>query len=347
MYGLLRALLFRLDPERAHHVAVGSLARLSATSVGRRMLHAGFGARVEAPAQVLGLTFPNRIGLAAGFDKDATAWRGFAAMGFGHVEVGTITPLGQPGNPKPRVFRLPEDRAVINRMGFPGEGMAFAAARLQGPKPPGLVLGVNFGKNKDTPLEDAAADYLAVMNELAQYADYLVVNVSSPNTPGLRKLQTGARLEALLQALVARRDVLRAELGTGAGPLPLLVKLAPDLSDADLDDALEAIDHAGIDGIIATNTTLDRAGLRSPAKRESGGLSGAPLSERATRVVGEIYRRTGGKRPIIAVGGIMDVDDALRKIDAGAALVQIYTGLIYGGPGLVGRVARGLADSDV
>lgn len=343
MYGLLRPALFQLDPERAHHLAVGALAKISRSGLGMAALRAGFRARVEAPVDVLGLTFPNRIGLAAGFDKDATAWRGFGAMGFGHVEVGTITPLGQVGNPKPRIFRLPADNAIINRMGFPGRGAAFAAEHLAGKKPPGLILGVNFGKNKDTPLEEAAQDYLAVMEALTRFADYLVVNVSSPNTPGLRKLQTGARLEALLSTLVVRRDELRKDLGAAAGPLPLLVKLAPDLSDADLDDALEAIDRAGIDGIIATNTTLDREGLVSPAKAEAGGMSGGPLTARATRIVQEIHRRTDGKRPIIAVGGVMNADDARRKIDAGAALVQIYSGLIYGGPGIVGDIARGLA----
>ncbi|MCO4761894.1 MAG: quinone-dependent dihydroorotate dehydrogenase [Myxococcales bacterium] len=337
MYSLMRALLFQLDAERAHHLAVGSLARMSRSGPGRQALRLAFGARVEAPTEVLGLRFPNKIGLAAGFDKDATAWRGFAAMGFGHVEVGTITPRAQPGNPLPRVFRLPEDQAVINRMGFPGRGMGFAARHLDQPKPDGLIVGVNFGKNKDTPLEEAAQDYLAVMDELAQYADYLTVNVSSPNTPGLRKLQTGDRLEALLRAVVQRRDELRQERG---GPMPLLVKLAPDLDDADLDDALEAIDRAGIDGIIATNTTLDRSGLKSADRTQTGGLSGAPLTERATRMVSEIHRRTDGKRPIIAVGGVMTPDDAKAKLDAGASLVQIYTGLIYGGPSLVGKLAK-------
>ncbi len=343
MYGILKPLLFAQDPEAAHHVVIDNLARTGSHAVGRAALRAAFGARVDAPVDVLGLRFPNRVGLAAGLDKDATAWRGLAALGFGHIEVGTITPRAQPGNPKPRIFRLREDRALINRMGFPGLGMDHAAEHLAAKKPAGLVLGVNIGKNKDTPLEEAAQDYLAVMDRLASFADYLTVNVSSPNTPGLRKLQTGARLEALLRQVVERRDALRGADPVAERPLPVLVKLAPDLSDADLDDALEAVDRAGIDGVIATNTTLDRDGLASEARSETGGLSGAPLTVRATRMVAEIVRRTGGRRPVIAVGGVMGPDDARAKIDAGAALVQLYTGLIYGGPGVVSDIARALA----
>jgi dihydroorotate dehydrogenase len=294
------------------------------------------------PVQAFGLTFSNPIGLAAGYDKDALGWRGLACLGFGHIEVGTITPKPQPGNPPPRLFRLVEERAVINRMGFPGRGSGFAARHL----PPASVsraaqtiIGVNIGKNKDTPLEAAANDYLSLMQTFAPLADYLAVNVSSPNTVGLRQLQARQALGDLLSALAAQRQTEVSSIGR---PLPILVKLAPDLNDAELDDALDALLATGMDGVIATNTTIDRTGVRSPLAQEAGGLSGAPLRERSTEMIRKIAQRTQGRLPIIGVGGVAGAADVQEKLDAGATLVQLYTGLIYEGPGLVNKIVRGL-----
>jgi dihydroorotate dehydrogenase subfamily 2 len=291
------------------------------------------------PVQAFGLTFTNPIGLAAGYDKDALGWRGLAALGFGHIEVGTVTPQPQPGNPRPRLFRLVDERAVINRMGFPGLGAEFVARQLSGPRPPGLVLGVNLGKNQDTPLEDAARDYLSLLQTFAPLADYLAINISSPNTPGLRRLQAHDALQELLSALAVQRRTESQRLGRA---VPLLVKLAPDLSDTELDDALDAILNTGMDGVIATNTTLGRDGLYSALAGETGGLSGAPLRQLSTEMVRKIATRTQGKLPVIGVGGIASAQDAREKLEAGACLVQLYTGLIYEGPALVMRILRNL-----
>ena len=263
----------------------------------------------QAPVRVFGLRFSNPVGLAAGYDKDGLGWRSLACLGFGHIEVGTVTPIPQPGNPRPRVFRLPEDQAVINRMGFPSRGAQFVAERLQGKRPPGLVLGVNLGKNKDTPLELAWQDYEQLVDIFAPLADYLVVNVSSPNTVGLRQLQARHFLEELLAHVVRRRDAFAEKR------VPVLVKLSPDLSDGELEDALEALLGAGMDGVIATNTTISRPPLRSPHGSESGGLSGAPLASLSARFVREIVQRTEGKLPVVATGGIMNADDARRRLD--------------------------------
>jgi dihydroorotate dehydrogenase len=275
--------------------------------------------------------------LAAGYDKDGLGWRGLATLGFGHLELGTVTPRPQPGNSGPRVFRLVEDRAVINRMGFPNRGAEFMVRRLQGSRPEGLILGVNIGKNKDTPMENAAEDYLALVRTFAPLADYLAINVSSPNTPDLRSLQARQALEPLLRALDAERRVRVRALGR---PLPLLVKLAPDLTSDGLDGALAAILITGMDGVITSNTTLAREGVTSGVAREVGGLSGAPLRKRNTHLVREVARRTNGRLAIVASGGIMHPEDALEKLAAGATLVQLYTGLIYAGPGLVRRVVE-------
>jgi dihydroorotate dehydrogenase len=241
------------------------------------------------------------------------------------------------GNPKPRIFRIPEEGAVINRMGFPGKGAEFVYQHLsvKVDKRPDVILGVNIGKNKDTPNEEAARDYLTLLEHFATMADYFAVNVSSPNTIGLRRLQARDHLEALLAALVERRSKLEAQP-------PILVKVAPDLSDAELDDSLDAILSAGVDGVIATNTTISREGVDSPVGSEAGGLSGAPLRQRSTAMIREIHQRTAGKLPIIGVGGIMSIDDARAKLDAGAVLVQVYTGMIYRGPGLAGEIVDGL-----
>ena len=338
MYGLLRALLFRLSPERAHGLAL-SLARAACALPGGGALLRGLYGAQPRPVEAFGLTFPNPVGLAAGYDKDGLGWRALACLGFGHVEVGTVTPQPQPGNPQPRVFRLPADQALINRMGFPSRGAEFVARRLAGERPPGLVLGVNLGKNKDTPLEQAAQDYEQLVDQLAAVADYLVVNVSSPNTPGLRELQQRRPLEALLRRLDSSRRQQVRQLGR---PLPVLVKLAPDLDQQQLDDALEALLAAGMDGVIATNTTIARPRLSSPAATETGGLSGRPLRDPSTEMIRTIARRTEGKLPIVGVGGVCDAHSARQKLDAGATLVQVYTGLIYRGPNLVQSIVRGL-----
>lgn len=333
MYSAFRPLLFRLDPERAHNLTIRLLQLAGALAPLRGLLRLAY--RVQnRPVTAFGLQFRNPVGLAAGYDKDCLAWRGLAALGFGHIEVGTVTPRPQPGNPRPRVFRLAEDRAVINRMGFPGRGAGFAARRLRGRRPQGLVLGVNIGKNRHTPNDMAQDDYLQLYRVFAPLADYLAVNVSSPNTAGLRRLQARDALEALLGSIAAERKK-RAHV-------PVLVKLAPDLEDADLDDALAAIMGAGMDGVIAANTTVARPGLRSPQAHESGGLSGAPLSARSLAILKRIVSRLDGRLPVIAVGGIMTAEDARRRLDAGAALVQVYTGLVYEGPGLVKQIAGGL-----
>lgn len=344
LYSYFRPLLFRLDPEQAHHLTL-NLIRLAGmlppvASALRSIYHTP-----DLPVQAFGLRFSNPVGLAAGYDKDGLGWRGLAALGFGHIEIGTVTPLPQPGNPTPRIFRLPPAQGVINRMGFPGEGAAFVAAQLHGKRPPGLVLGVNLGKNKTTPNEEAAHDYIKLIQVFAPLADYLAINISSPNTVGLRELQGKAALSALLAEVAAERK-MQASLHKKA--IPILVKLAPDLSDAELDDALEAILNAGMDGVIATNTTVSRAplgayaGLNPGTAGETGGLSGAPLEAMSTAMVRKIVQLAGGKLPVIGVGGIMDASGAQRKLDAGAILIQVYTGLIYAGPRLVQQIMRGL-----
>jgi dihydroorotate dehydrogenase len=339
IYPLLRSLLFRLDPEQAHGLTLGLVRLAGALPPVRAVLRAVFTAP-ELPVQAFGLTFANPIGLAAGYDKDGLGWRGLACLGFGHIEIGTVTPRPQPGNPRPRLFRLPEQRALINRMGFPGQGADFVAGRLRGSRPLGLVLGVNLGKNKDTPLESAYEDYLALMDVFAPLSDYLALNISSPNTVGLRRLQARQALESLLAPLASRRQELQARLER---PVPLLVKLAPDLTEAELDDALEAIQSAGMDGVIATNTTTSRPGISSPLAAETGGLSGGPLGELSLGMIRRIHLLTGGKLPVIGVGGVMSAADARLRLEAGATLVQVYTGLVYAGPGLVRSVIKYLS----
>jgi dihydroorotate dehydrogenase len=345
MYRLIRPLLFRLDPEQAHRLTI-RLIRLAGATPGipgllRRMYPAP-----SSPVSAFGLRFQNPVGLAAGYDKDASAWRGLACLGFGHIEIGTVTPRPQPGNPAPRIFRLPEAGAIINRMGFPGRGAQAVAQALTGPRPAGLVLGVNLGKNIGTPLEEAALDYLSLTRTFAPLADYLAINVSSPNTIGLRRLQARQELEALLKAIL---EVRAQQANLLQRSVPVLVKLAPDLEDVELDDALEAMIRSGVDGVIATNTTISRPGLVSMGAamarlaQEAGGLSGTPLRKISTEMIRKIARRTGGSLPIIGVGGILSVDDAKEKLDAGAVLVQLYTGLIYAGPALASQLVAGLS----
>ena len=337
LYPVSRAVLFRLEPERAHRVALEAIAGAGRTPGLRSLLAARFRSRCERPVEVCGLRFPNRVGLAAGWDKDGRAWRGLAALGFGHVEVGTVTPEPQPGNPRPRVFRLPEHRSLINRMGFPGDGAAAVVARLAGgDRPHDVVLGVNIGKQKGTPLEEAALDYQELVDVFGPLADYLAVNISSPNTPGLRRLQEPAFLVGLLGAVTERRDEVAGRLGRR---VPVLVKLAPDLDTDQLRIAVDAVLASGIDGVIATNTTLDRQAVAGhPCAGEAGGLSGAALTERATEVVAAIRAHAGSGLPIVGVGGIMGPADARKRLEAGADLVQLYTGFVYEGPGLVRRI---------
>ncbi len=338
IYPLFRALLFRLDPERAHHLTL-KLIQLAGNIGPVNWLLRRMFIIPTSPVNVFGLNFSNPIGLAAGYDKDGQGWRGLACLGFGHIEVGTVTPKPQAGNPKPRVFRLIQDQALINRMGFPGMGEEFVKKEISRKRPNNFILGVNIGKNKDTPLEHADNDYIQLLRSFATLADYLTINISSPNTVGLRRLQEREALDHLLSKINKEREQLTDII---PGHLPILVKLAPDLSDSELDDALDVILSNNMDGVIATNTTLSREGLKSQMALENGGLSGQPLFLRSQDMVGKIYQRTGGKLPVIGVGGIFNASGAQKMLDTGAVLVQVYTGLIYEGPSLVKKILQGL-----
>ena len=335
--------LRQLDPETAHDRTLEALRLAQSNPAGRAALRAIAGHIPMQPVQVGPLNFPNPLGLAAGFDKDVEAIAGLALLGFGHVEAGTLTPQPQEGNPRPRVFRLPGDGALINRMGFPNGGVEAAVPRLRraAARPRDYVLGVSLGKQKVTPLEEAAADYIAVMRSVHPFADYLAVNVSSPNTPGLRELQGGRYLDYLLAELTRENRVLAA--AGGIPPRPLWVKIAPDLEWAELDTLLDTLLAAGVDGIIVANTTLSRAGLTGKAQAETGGLSGRPLRDRTPGLVAHVRRQTDGALSIIGVGGVASAGDVRRLLDAGAAIVQLYSALVYGGPGLPGRILRDLA----
>ena len=332
-YQFFRPLIYRLTPEQAHTVTIQLLRLAGSTPLSTLLLRAFFRPLRAGPAcEVAGLRFPNPLGMAAGYDKDGLGWKGLACLGFGHIELGTVTPLPQPGNPLPRIFRLVEDRAVINRMGFPGMGADFLARHLRGSRPKELVLGVNLGKNKNTPLESAHEDYVQLVRVFAPLADYLAVNVSSPNTPGLRTLQSRAALSHILQPV---DEVRRQEAARKMRAVPIFVKLAPDLDDRNLDEALEAVLENHMDGVIAANTTLSRPNLISGLGGETGGLSGAPLGDLSLALLRKVVARLDGRLPVIASGGVMDAQGAQARLDAGAALVQLYTGLIYAGPGLV------------
>jgi len=362
MYNSIRSLLFRLESERAHALTLNALRLTGKIAPLRWFVAQQFNAPSKA-VEAFGLTFKNPVGLAAGYDKNGTAIRGLSTLGFSHVEIGTVTPKPQPGNPSPRVFRLLEDEALINRLGFPSKGSEFVQRRLNPSLDAGLfervygieprnkkrniksiqtggaILGINLGKNKDTPNEEAVFDYVSLVDSFAQYADYLTINISSPNTAGLRELQSRAALESLLSHLHQQR-LISQELHKKQ--LPILVKLAPDLSDSELDDAIEAILRAKMDGIIVTNTTLARDGLRSALKGESGGLSGSPLKVKSEAILYQTVKRVNGAVPIVSVGGIMTPDDAKKRLELGAALIQIYTGLIYRGPRLVKEILKSL-----
>lgn len=359
MYSLLRSVLFRLDPERAHALTLSAL-RITGSFAPLRWIVSQQFKTPPKPVHVFGLDFKNAVGLAAGYDKEGIAIKGLSALGFGHVEIGTVTPKPQPGNPSPRVFRLLEDEAVINRMGFPSRGAEFVQTQLDPKLRMNLVeravgfsprkkivdqwkwntiLGVNLGKNKDTPNEEAVLDYLALLQNFAGLADYLTINVSSPNTVGLRNLQGREALERLLMQLNQQRLIEQTQ---HKKRILILVKLAPDLSAVELDEAIEAILRAKMDGIIVTNTTLGREGLRSNQRGESGGLSGSPLTVKSEAVLYQTIKRVNGEIPVVSAGGIMSPEDAKRRLDMGAALVQVYTGLIYRGPGLVKEIVKAL-----
>lgn len=342
---LVRPFLFKQDPEHAHEAAVKWLTLLGRVRPACALLERWMqlSGAYHRPVKAFGLTFPNAVGLGAGFDKNATAWPAAAALGFGHVEIGTITALGQPGNDRPRVFRFPAEEAVINRMGFNNAGAEAIARSLAGQPKPGqrrIPVGVNLGKSKVTEIDAAPQDYLKSFGLLADYADYVVLNVSSPNTPNLRQLQDETKLRELLAAVMSAN---RARPSSGKPKVPVLLKIAPDLTWPQIDAVLGVIADNGLDGIIATNTTLARPGPFAQVQ-QAGGLSGAPLRRRSTEIVNYIARTTCGRLPIIGVGGITDVASAAEKLDAGATLVQVYTGMIYRGPFFPAELARGLAD---
>ncbi len=338
-YALARPFLFGLDPEAAHELTLHTLERAQGTP----LEWAYCNGRVDDPVTLAGLRFPNRVGLAAGLDKNARCIDALGAMGFGFAEVGTVTPRPQPGNPKPRMFRLPQANALINRLGFNNDGLDAFIANVQrsslraGGRPNPMLLGLNIGKNAATPIERATDDYLACLDGVYPHADYVTVNISSPNTKSLRALQGDAALDRLLGALAARREALSQQHGKR---VPLFVKIAPDLDEAQVAVIAGTLQRHGMDGVVATNTTLDREAVKGlKHATEAGGLSGAPVLEASNRVIGQLRAALGQGFPIIGVGGILSAHDALGKIRAGADVVQIYTGLIYKGPELVRQAA--------
>lgn len=336
---ILKPLFFRLSPERAHYLAMDLLVLASKVpGVGWWMRRQAAKRNAGRAVTVAGLTFPNPVGLAAGFDKDARWLPALEMLGFGFVEIGTVTPRAQSGNPQPRLFRLKEDRGILNRMGFNNEGLYPAAGRLVR-RPEGLVVGGNIGKNKITPNDKAEEDYLACVDALHAHVDYFVVNVSSPNTPGLRELQEKEPLSKLLRAVVARNQ-------SHPGQRPVFLKIAPDLTDGQLDDIVDIVLKEKVDGVVATNTTISREGLKTSeeevARMGAGGVSGVPVRARATEVVKHLAAKGQGRFPIIGVGGIDGPESAREKLEAGASLVQVYSGMIYEGPGLPARIVSGL-----
>ena len=337
-YGLARPFLFGLDPEAAHELTLHALERASGTP----LQWAWSNGLVDDPVSLAGLRFPNRVGLAAGLDKNARCIDALGAMGFGFVEVGTVTPKAQSGNPKPRMFRLPKAHALINRLGFNNEGLdAFVANVSRSSfRSNGRILGLNIGKNAVTPIENATDDYLIGLDGVYPHADYVTVNISSPNTKNLRALQSDAALDGLLDAIAERRDQLNTRHGRR---VPVFVKIAPDLDDEQVQVIAATLRRHGMDGVVATNTTLGREAVKGlPHADEAGGLSGAPVLEGSNRVIRQLRAALGPGFPIIGVGGILSGADAVSKIEAGADVVQIYTGLIYKGPALVAEAARAL-----
>jgi dihydroorotate dehydrogenase len=335
-YSLARPFLFGLDPETAHDLTLQSLARLHGTPLQWAWCN-GF---AEDPVELAGLRFPNRVGLAAGLDKNARCIDALGAMGFGFVEVGTVTPRPQPGNPKPRMFRLPEADALINRLGFNNDGLEAFIGNVKRARfrSQGRILGLNIGKNAATPIEQATGDYLVGLDGVYPHADYVTINISSPNTQNLRALQGDEALEGLLSAIARQREALAARHGRR---VPLFVKIAPDLDETQVGFIAQALRRHGMDGVVATNTTISRDAVKGlPHAEEAGGLSGAPVREASNRVIRQLRAALGPGFPIIGVGGIFSAADALAKREAGADVVQIYTGLIYRGPALVDEIAR-------
>jgi len=332
IYPLFRTVLFMFDPERAHAISMTLLEIVYRLKLSRVL----FGNRKHAPVKVLGLEFPNAVGLAAGLDKNGDHIDALAACGFGFVEIGTVTPRPQPGNPKPRLFRLVKDQAIINRMGFNNAGVEYLVNKVKASKRD-CIIGINIGKNRDTSLEHAVDDYVSAFELVYPHADYVAVNISSPNTPGLRDLQHGEELNRLLQTLKQRQQQLSEKYGSYK---PLLVKIAPDLSDEEIRQLAYALLEYEVDGAIATNTSSQRPKLKSTGlAAEQGGLSGRPIQSQSDHVLTVLVNELNGKMPVIAVGGIMSSADAQRKIQAGASLVQLYTGFIYSGPQLVSDIA--------
>ncbi len=331
---IIRPLLFNIDPEKVHYFTFSALRKLFLLPVSQKLVRKQFvveDKRLER--EVFGIKFPNPVGLAAGFDKDAKLYKELSNFGFGFIEIGTLTPKPQPGNEKKRLFRLKEDKAIINRMGFNNGGVTEAVERLK--KNNGVLIGGNIGKNKVTANEKAVDDYLICFNALFEQVDYYVVNVSSPNTPNLRELQDKEPLTKLLNTL--QQENLKRPVQK-----PILLKIAPDLTDSQLLDIIDIIKETGIAGVIATNTTISREGLTSADKDETGGLSGKPLTKRATEVIRFLSEKSNKAFPIIGVGGIMSPEDAIEKLEAGAALVQLYTGFIYEGPQLVKKINQAI-----
>lgn len=338
-YALTRPFLFGLDPEQAHELTLGALARIQHTP----LVCAVSQTRIDDLVTLAGLKFPNRVGLAAGLDKNGRCIDGFGAMGFGFVEVGTVTPKAQPGNPKPRMFRLPEAHALINRLGFNNEGLDTFIANVKRSnfRKRGGILGLNIGKNAATPIERAVDDYLTCLDGVYPHADYVTVNISSPNTKNLRELQSDQALDALLSAVQERKLQLEQRHGRR---VPVFVKIAPDLDDAQVQVIAATLRKNGIDGVIGTNTTIARDAVKHlPHGEEMGGLSGSPVLAASNRVIGQLRAALGAGFPIIGVGGVMSAADAQAKVAAGADVVQVYTGFIYKGPDLVTEIARGLA----
>ena len=338
MYKLIKPLLFQFDPETIHYVVTGALQRANRIWGVKSLLKNLYQLEDKRLArEVLGLKFKNPLGLAAGFDKNASMIDELAEFGFGFIEIGTVTPLPQPGNEKPRMFRLPQDDALINRLGFNNQGVDVVAARLKQVQRKGLIIGGNIGKNKLTSNEDAVNDYIKCFDRLFDVVDYFVVNVSSPNTPGLRELQEKEPLKHILNTLQQRNNKNQITR-------PILLKIAPDLTNSQLDDIIEIVMETKIAGVIATNTTISRDDLLSSEnlKKESGGLSGKPLTTRSTEVIRYLSEHSNKSFVIVGVGGIHSPEDALEKIQAGASLIQIYTGFIYEGPGLIKRILKGL-----
>lgn len=337
MYKIIRFFFFKVDPEKVHHFTMWMMHIVLKTPIVNRIWKSSFTLESKKLERtVFGITFPNPVGLAAGFDKNATYYKDLQYCGFGFIEIGTVTPVCQEGNPKKRLFRLPEDNALINRMGFNNDGAKAAAIELKS-RNSQLIIGGNIGKNKVTPNENAVSDYVISFNDLYDVVDYFVVNVSSPNTPNLRELQDKDSLRKIFVALFEERN-------QRAVSKPILLKIAPDLSDGQLDDIVDLMQELNIDGLIATNTTISREGLVSSKEvvQEigAGGLSGKPLRERATEVIRYIADKSKGSFPIIGVGGIMTAEDAIEKLEAGASLVQLYTGFIYEGPAIVKRINK-------